>query len=188
MTYLVVQIAALLSVAVVVGLIMGWWGAKFTYQAQQGETLATLTQLTQQQQETLRENTTLRLRLTQAEQALVQARQAVPLHAEHVTSHVENHSANQVTPHTTTVFAPQPLAILEPETPDDFTLIQGINQRVADTLRALGIVKYYQIAEFTADDVNSIRGIIASEDSLPLEQWVETAQVLCQQQCQQIPT
>ena len=190
MFYLVVQIAVFLGIAVLLGVGIGWWMARYQYSSIPDE-LATQVGLQQQYQEMISENTTLRLRLQQAEQALqaaiapqqAQARELVQLRKQ--LADVERSFALQS--HTKSLLMAAPLT-LEPEIPDDLTLIQGINQRVADTFRALGIVKYRQIAEFTADDVCSIRRIIAAEDTLPLEQWVENAQTLCQQQCQPITT
>ncbi|MBU0654153.1 MAG: hypothetical protein KJ914_03360 [Gammaproteobacteria bacterium] len=63
---------------------------------------------------------------------------------------------------------------------DDLTLIQGINQKLASKLQALGIITYRQIAEFTKDDVHSIQKVIGNDTSLPLEEWTQTAHSLFQ--------
>lgn len=65
---------------------------------------------------------------------------------------------------------------------DDLTRIQGINQRLASKLQALGIVTYRQVAEFTSDDVHHIQRIIGSEIYPPPDGWVQNARSLFQQQ------
>ena len=58
---------------------------------------------------------------------------------------------------------------------DDLTLIQGVSQHLAGQLRALGIVTYRQIAEFTADDMHSLQRLLGSDFSSPPEGWVQHA-------------
>ena len=65
---------------------------------------------------------------------------------------------------------------------DDLTRIQGINQRVASKLQALGIVTYRQVAEFTSDDLYSIQRVLGAELSSVPEGWVQSAHSLFQQQ------
>lgn len=67
---------------------------------------------------------------------------------------------------------------------DDLTRIQGINQRLAKQLEALGILTYRQVAEFTSDDLHHIQRIIGSEIQQPAEGWVLNARSLYQQQHQ----
>jgi len=62
---------------------------------------------------------------------------------------------------------------------DDLTRIQGISQQLASHLRALGIVTYRQVAEFTTDDVQHIQRIIGTELYQPPETWVQNARALC---------
>ena len=64
---------------------------------------------------------------------------------------------------------------------DDLTRIQGINQRLASKLQALGIVTYRQVAEFTSDDVSHIQQIIGTELAAPPEGWAQSARALFQQ-------
>ena len=61
---------------------------------------------------------------------------------------------------------------------DDLTRIQGINQRVASKLQALGIVTYRQVAEFTSDDVHAIQRVIGADLSSIPEGWVQNARSL----------
>lgn len=76
---------------------------------------------------------------------------------------------------------------LEPElvASDDLTCIQGVNQSLASKLRALGIISYRQIAEFTRDDINSVQRIIGVESKLPVDEWIQNAHSLFQQKCSQ---
>jgi predicted flap endonuclease-1-like 5' DNA nuclease len=69
---------------------------------------------------------------------------------------------------------------------DDLTRIQGINQRLASKLQALGIVTYRQVAEFTSDDVHNIQRIIGTEIYQPPEEWVQNARSLFQQKYSQL--
>lgn len=64
---------------------------------------------------------------------------------------------------------------------DDLTLIQGISQTVAQKLRALGIMSYHQVAEFSRDDISRMQCIIGSDIPLPLEEWAQNARQLFQQ-------
>ncbi len=185
MSYLVVQIAVFLLIATVLGVVVGWYSAKFIYN-QVCDTSKQSLHLHQQDPMMLAENSTLHARIQQVEQLLQESlasRQTLERELAHLRKALADAKSN-VVPMSVGVSA-EPWA-LETDTQDDFTLIQGINQRIADTLHALGIIQYRQIAEFTADDVSSIRRIIAAEDALPLEQWVEKAQILYQQQRQQL--
>lgn len=69
---------------------------------------------------------------------------------------------------------------------DDLTRIQGINQRLANKLQALGIVTYRQVAEFTSDDMHNIQRIIGTEIHQPPEGWVQNARSLFQQKYPQL--
>jgi predicted flap endonuclease-1-like 5' DNA nuclease len=69
---------------------------------------------------------------------------------------------------------------------DDLTRIQGINQRLACKLQAMGIVTYRQIAEFTSDDVTHIQQLIGADLATPTEGWAHNARALFQQQVQAI--
>ena len=69
---------------------------------------------------------------------------------------------------------------------DDLTRIQGINQRLASKLQALGIVTYRQVAEFTSDDVSHIQQIMGTELAAPPEGWAQSARALFQQQAQPV--
>jgi predicted flap endonuclease-1-like 5' DNA nuclease len=71
---------------------------------------------------------------------------------------------------------------------DDLTCIQGVNQPLASKLRALGIMTYRQIAEFTRDDINSIQRIIGAESTLPVDDWIANARSLFQQKYHQPQT
>ncbi len=190
MSYLVVQIAVFLLIATVLGVVVGWYSAKFIYNRVCDTSKQSL-HLNQQDPMVLAENSTLRARIQQAEQLLQESlasRQTLErelVHLRKALAEAKSKSPNVVP---MSMRANTELWALETDTQDDFTLIQGINQRIADTLHALGIIQYRQIAEFTADDVSNIRRIIAAEDALPLEQWVEKAQVLYQQQRQQLST
>ena len=62
---------------------------------------------------------------------------------------------------------------------DDLTRIQGISQQLASHLKALGIVTYRQVAEFTTDDMQHIQRIIGTERYQPPEGWVQNARALC---------
>lgn len=71
---------------------------------------------------------------------------------------------------------------------DDLTLIQGINQKLASKLQALGIITYRQIAEFTHDDARVIQRVIGNDINLPLEEWAQTARTLFQEKYSQPQT
>ncbi len=73
----------------------------------------------------------------------------------------------------------------ENEQNDDLTLIQGINQKLAGKLQALGIITYRQIAEFTKDDICSIQRIIGADINLPFDEWAHTARSLFQEKYSQ---
>ena len=75
---------------------------------------------------------------------------------------------------------------VRPAKRDDLTRIQGINQRLASKLQALGIVTYRQVAEFTSDDVNHIQQIIGADLTAPPEGWAHSARALFQQQVQAV--
>lgn len=68
---------------------------------------------------------------------------------------------------------------------DDLTLIQGINQKLAGKLQALGIITYRQIAEFTRDDIRSIQKVIGNDINLPFDEWAQTARSLFQEKYSQ---
>lgn len=61
---------------------------------------------------------------------------------------------------------------------DDLTRIQGISQQLASQLKALGIVTYRQVAEFTSDDMLRIQRIIGSDLYQPPEGWAQNARAL----------
>ncbi|OQX13107.1 MAG: hypothetical protein BWK73_13165 [Thiothrix lacustris] len=61
---------------------------------------------------------------------------------------------------------------------DDLTRIQGISQPLASHLKALGIVTYRQVAEFTSDDMQHIQRIIGTERHQLPEGWVQNARAL----------
>lgn len=73
----------------------------------------------------------------------------------------------------------------ENEQNDDLTLIQGINQKLAGKLQALGIITYRQIAEFTKDDICSIQRVIGNDIALPFDEWAQTARSLFQEKYSQ---
>lgn len=76
----------------------------------------------------------------------------------------------------------------EDEQKDDLTLIQGINQKLAGKLQALGIITYRQIAEFTKDDIYSIQRIIGNDINLPFDEWTHAARSLFQEKYSQPQT
>ncbi|WGZ94581.1 MAG: hypothetical protein QJT81_00920 [Candidatus Thiothrix putei] len=61
---------------------------------------------------------------------------------------------------------------------DDLTRIQGISQQLASQLKALGIVTYRQVAEFTSDDMLRIQRIIGSDLYQPPDGWAQSARAL----------
>lgn len=78
---------------------------------------------------------------------------------------------------TKTTLAPLP-NIPESEHQDDLTRIEGINQKLAGKLQAMGIMTYRQLAEFTKDDEHNIQRLVGNDISRPLEELARTARSL----------
>lgn len=64
---------------------------------------------------------------------------------------------------------------------DDLTHLSGVNAELARKLQALGIVTYWQLAEFTAEDVQRIQPMIDMPLPLSIDGWREEALNLFQQ-------
>lgn len=61
---------------------------------------------------------------------------------------------------------------------DDLALIRGIDERVQPRLNALGIRRYWQIAGWTADDINRMSQSLGYSGRIEQENWIEQAQIL----------
>lgn len=61
---------------------------------------------------------------------------------------------------------------------DDLTRIEGINQKLAGKLQAMGIMTYRQLAEFTRDDEHNMQRLVGNDISRPLEELAQTARSL----------
>lgn len=221
MGYLATQMLVFLTIAMVIGAIVGWLVTRFVYRQHDAQCRTELAGLRRNYADVALQNATLHGQLRQLQKVLhkistppsdtdygkfLQLRKALEKTRRQYQSlldqfHQQEASLAQLS---TELQASKqalaglqvevtnrqvPIAVLPPapassglENRDDLTLIQGINQRLASTLQALGIVTYRQVAEFTSDDVHHIQRIIGTDITPPVEGWAQHARSLFQQQ------
>jgi len=71
-----------------------------------------------------------------------------------------------------------PQAVAKAPEPDDLTLIRGIDVPTQRQLATMGIVRFADIAGWSAADVAKISAALGSKNRVASENWVEQAQVL----------
>lgn len=218
MLYLALQIVLLLSVALLIGVLMGGWVVKWYYVRESAQCLTELAGLRRNYQDASADNTYLRNKTRQLEKVLrkigtppadseygqfLELRKTLEQTRREYQELLEQYHQQEETladwqvklqrnQEALATLQAEPLmektepllAVADLQEPtvlryDDLTRIQGISQQLASHLKALGIVTYRQVAEFTADDVQHIQRIIGSERYQPPDSWVQDARALC---------
>lgn len=219
MFYLALQMVLLLSIALLIGVLVGGWVAKWHYAREAAQCLTELAGLRRNYQDATADNAYLRNKTRQLEKMLrkigtppaeseygqfLELRKTLEKTRREYQSLLEQCHQQEKTladwrvelqrnqqalatlqaapvataeesPHESIADMPRPAA----GTYDDLTRIQGISQQLASHLKALGIVTYRQVAEFTTDDMQHIQRIIGTELYQPPEGWVQNARALC---------
>lgn len=218
MFYLALQMVLLLSIALLIGVLVGGWVAKWHYARESAQCLTELAGLRRNYQDATADNAYLRNKTRQLEKVLrkigippaeseygqfLELRKTLEKTRQEYQNLLERYHQQETTlanwrvelQRNQQALAPVQAAPLmekaEPSQPatdmqepmaaryDDLTRIQGISQQLASHLKALGIVTYRQVAEFTADDMQHIQRIIGTELYQPPDGWVKNARALC---------
>ncbi len=218
MLYLALQIVLLLSVALLIGVLMGGWVVKWYYVRESAQCLTELAGLRRNYQDASADNAYLRNKTRQLEKVLrkigappadseygqfLELRKTLEHTRREYQELLEQYHQQEKTladwqvklqrnQEALATLQAEPLmekteplltaADLQEPTVlryDDLTRIQGVSQQLASHLKALGIVTYRQVAEFTVDDVQHIQRIIGSERYQPPDSWVQDARALC---------
>lgn len=218
MLYLALQIVLLLSVALLIGVLMGGWVVKWYYVRESAQCLTELAGLRRNYQDASADNAYLRNKTRQLEKVLrkigappadseygqfLELRKTLEQTRREYQELLEQYHQQEKTladwqvnlrrnQEALATLQAEPLmektepllAAADLQEPtvlryDDLTRIQGVSQQLASHLKALGIVTYRQVAEFTADDVQHIQCIIGSERYQPPDSWVQDARALC---------
>lgn len=154
MTYLIVEIAVLLLVAFLIGLLIGWWFNR-KGDGDGGQDHALRSRISVLEGE-LKECTENRLKLRARIQELESEPAAAQLAAAGIASTEEDLP------------------------PDDLKRISGIGPVIEGKLNSAGITRFEQIAGWTKADIEDFRERLNFRDRIEREFWVDQAKMLAE--------